>query len=148
MRLPNDHFFRIFPRCDYAQLYKRNLQFGLTCQKQIEKSLIDAPNPIYRYGRKSKMILQRKFFEKLKASRKASFRLTRSKPVHFQQLHENTHEMSANVSNENRIRKQRPKQTRFGLLHENTHQINAKVTTENENRYGDPYEIIIRIVLR
>ena len=94
------------------------------------------------------MILQRKFFEKLKASRKASFRLTRSKPVHFQQLHENTHEMSTNVSNENRIRKQRPKQTRFGLLHENTHQINAKVTTENENRYGDRYEIIIRIVVR
>ena len=75
------------------------------------------------------MILQRKFFEKLKANRKASFRLTRSKPIHFQQLHEKTDEM--NVSNENRTRKQKPKQTTFVLLHDNTHQIHAKITTES-----------------
>ena len=53
-----------------------------------QKSEINALNPIKRYGRKSKMILQRKLFEKLKARRTASFRLTKSKRVHFQQLHE------------------------------------------------------------
>ena len=78
------------------------------------------------------MILQQKFFEKLKASRKASFRLTRLKPIHFQQLHEKTGEI--NVSNENRTRKHKPKhlyQTTFVLLHDNTGQPHAKVTTES-----------------
>ena len=93
------------------------------------------------------MILQRKFFEKLKARRKASFGLTRSKPVHFQQMHENTHEMRAKVSTENRCRKARPQQVPFQLLHENTHEMRAKVTAENQNRYEDRYEIIIRIVV-
>ena len=91
------------------------------------------------------MILQRKFFEKLKASRKPSFRLTRSKPVHFQQMHENTHEIKEQVTTENS--RTRPKQVPFHLLHENTHEMRAKLPAKNRNRYEDRYEIIIRIVV-
>ena len=94
------------------------------------------------------MILQRKFFEKLKASRKPIFRLTRSKPVHFQQMHENTHEMREQVTTENRSPKTRLKQVPFQLLHENTHEMRAKLPAKNRNRYEDGYEIIIRIVIR
>ena len=93
------------------------------------------------------MILQRKFFEKLKASRKSSFRLTRSKPVHFQQMHENTHEIKEQVTTENHSRKTRPRQVPFQLLHENTHEMRAKLPAKNRNRYEDRYEIIIRIVV-
>ena len=89
------------------------------------------------------MILQQKIFEKLKASRKA-----KSKPVHFQQMHEKTHEMRKKVSTENRIRKARQNQVPFQVLHENTPQLSAKISAENRNRYEDRYEIIIRIVFR
>ena len=85
------------------------------------------------------MILQQKIFEKLKASRKA-----KSKPVHFQQMHEKTHAMREKVSTENRIRKARQNQVPFQVLHENTPELSA----ENRNRYEDRYEIIIRIVFR
>ena len=79
------------------------------------------------------MILQRKIFEKVKPS----FHLTRSKPVHFQQLHEDTRELNANISNKNRTEKQKLKQAPFEQLHGNTYQVNAKVTTGNQNRYGE-----------
>jgi len=85
------------------------------------------------------MILQRKIFEKLKSS----FRSTRSKPVHFQELYEDTHELNANRCNKNQIGKQRLKQVPFEQLHGNTNQMNAKVTTGNQNRCGERYEIII-----
>ena len=85
------------------------------------------------------MILQRKIFEKLKAS----FHLTRSKPNRFQQLHEDTHQLNANGCSKNLIGKQRTKQVPFEQLHGNTHLMNAKVATGNQNRYGERHEIII-----